>query len=146
VSIVICGDEEIAWMKVLDAMRSFLLRGNSASTPSIIRLFSQIYTAHQSSQAVQLDELLDLSNYRAVATSVYNLKLFTSDTGSVESTYANPEENDLICVFFGWQLPVVLRPAKNINYTLFDAVYVDGIMNGEFLKTSSRTIRKFVLV
>jgi hypothetical protein len=48
-SIVVCGDEEIPWIEVLGAMRSFLVAGNFASTSPIIRLFSEIYTSHQSS-------------------------------------------------------------------------------------------------
>jgi hypothetical protein len=88
---------------------------------------------------------LNCAHEKLVATGVYNLKVFATNTSYVSSSYATARGGDLICILFGCQLPVMIRPAENGDYILVDAVYVDGIMGWKFLK-SATSERKFVLV
>jgi hypothetical protein len=82
---------------------------------------------------------------KLMALNVRNLSAFETDSGYVGSSYAGVEVGDVVCVLFGCQLPVVLRPDAEGRYGLVDAVYVDGIMGGEFLE-GEREEGEFVLV
>lgn len=49
----------------------------------------------------------------------------------------NAEAGDLICIFFGCSVPVVLR-RKGENFTFVGECYVDGVMNGEAVLTGMK--------
>jgi hypothetical protein len=46
------------------------------------------------------------------------------------------QEGDVLCILDGCKYPVVLRPQKDDigRYKLVTVSYVDGIMDGEFLR------------
>jgi hypothetical protein len=84
---------------------------------------------------------------KLMALNVRNLSAFETESGYVGSSYAGVEVGDVVCVLFGCQLPVVLRPDADRRYGSVDAVYVDGIMGGEFLEgKKEKEKRRFVLV
>ena len=60
------------------------------------------------------------------------LRVFATDTGYVGSSYGQDREGDIVATAFGCQLALLLRPIDCEIYTLFDAVYVDMIMRGDF--------------
>lgn len=71
--------------------------------------------------------------------------IFT-DTGYVGSGSPNIQRNDLLCILFGCKLPLVLRQKDDGTYRVIDAVYVDGIMGGEFLQDEAQyTATTFVI-
>ncbi|KAL6706058.1 hypothetical protein ACN47E_006160 [Coniothyrium glycines] len=43
-------------------------------------------------------------------------------------------DGDIICILFGCDVPLILRPGGDGTFQLIDAVYVAGIMGGEFLR------------
>tara|TARA_R110002003_G_scaffold244_4_gene17448 strand:+ start:49268 stop:50296 length:1029 start_codon:yes stop_codon:yes gene_type:complete len=74
------------------------------------------------------------------------LCVFETDTGHVGSGYARSVEGDIVAILNGCKLPLVLRPMDDGSFTLVDAVYVDGIMNGEFFGArADRVEMDFVL-
>lgn len=52
---------------------------------------------------------------------------------------------DVVCVLFGGQVPFILRPNPDGNYTLIGECYVSGIMHGEALDMGLEE-REFLLV
>jgi hypothetical protein len=93
----------------------------------------------------EYEKVWNCAHERLVATGVYNLKVFATNTDYVGSSYATARGGDLVCILFGCQLPVIIRAAENGKYILVDAVYVDDVMGGRFLR-SVTSERKFVLV
>lgn len=74
------------------------------------------------------------------------LTVFATDTGYAGSRHGKLLEDDIVTILFGCALPLILRPASSRMFTLVDAVYVDGIMYGEFLADESMyTEVEFVL-
>jgi hypothetical protein len=63
--------------------------------------------------------------------------IFSTDTGYIGSGSADIRRGDYVCILFGSKLPLVLRPSTEGTYRIIDAVYVDGIMGGEFLRDES---------
>jgi hypothetical protein len=75
-----------------------------------------------------------------------SLCVFQTDTGHVGSGYARSVEGDIVAILNGCKLPLVMRPLDDGSFTLVDAVYVDGIMNGEFFMAGeARVEADFVL-
>jgi hypothetical protein len=91
-------------------------------------------------------QLLTQAYEKIMSLNLRNLRAFATDTGFVGSSYSAVEVGDVVCILFGCRLPVVLRPMDEGTYTLVDAVYVDGIMGGEFLVDGERYAEsKFIL-
>jgi hypothetical protein len=63
--------------------------------------------------------------------------IFSTDTRYIGSGSADIRRGDHVCILFGSKLPLVLRPSTEGTYRIIDAVYVDGIMGGEFLRDES---------
>ena len=63
--------------------------------------------------------------------------IFRTDTRYIGSGSADIRYGDYVCILFGSKLPLVLRPGTEGTYKIIDAVYVDGIMGGEFLRDGS---------
>jgi hypothetical protein len=60
--------------------------------------------------------------------------MFVTDSGYVGSGSKDIRCGDVVCVLFGCALPLVLRPQDDGTHKIISAVYVDGIMRGEFLE------------
>jgi len=72
--------------------------------------------------------------------------LFSTTSGHVASATMEVQSGDVVCIFFGCLLPLVLRPQNDGTYIIVDAAYVEGIMGGEFLQDrSSYTDTEFVI-
>lgn len=56
------------------------------------------------------------------------------------------KEGDAVCILFGCSVPLILREMQDATYRLIDAIYVEGIMGGEFLEdTAGWEAREFTL-
>jgi hypothetical protein len=55
------------------------------------------------------------------------------------------EEEDLVCVFFGAEVPFILRKLSSGGYHFVGECYVHGIMDGEVLR-GEYTLEEFDLV
>jgi hypothetical protein len=81
-----------------------------------------------------------------VKTCSQGIHIFATVTGYVSSGYKKVEKGDIVVILFGCKLPLILRPIGDGTYTLIEAVYVDGIMGGEFLADDTGfTEREFTL-
>ena len=78
---------------------------------------------------------------------------FTNDKGYIGRGPADTQHGDIVCIFFGADVPFILRPVPNCDNrycllgecckftpdvpwaTLLTVVDVDGIMNGEALRS-----------
>jgi hypothetical protein len=59
---------------------------------------------------------------------------FLCGTGFVGFGPVTMQVGDFVCVIFGAQFPVVLRPLGNDRYLFIGEVYCDGVMDGEALQ------------
>jgi hypothetical protein len=93
------------------------------------------------------DEVLGSVLVKITAEMMFGRRVFISDS-KLGQTGIGPEsiaEGDVICVFLGCQLPVVLRPKKSYYIYLGEA-YVDGYMYGKAmdeLAQGKRETREF---
>lgn len=53
--------------------------------------------------------------------------------GRLGCTQAHAKPEDLICVFYGGNVPFLLRPKKYWGYELLGPTYVHGVMDSEAL-------------
>ncbi|KAN0113300.1 HET domain containing protein [Hyaloscypha variabilis] len=60
---------------------------------------------------------------------------FRTKYGYVGLGPAGMTEEDIVCIFYGAQVPYVLRPDGNNQFQLVGEAYIHGIMDGEYLKT-----------
>jgi hypothetical protein len=60
--------------------------------------------------------------------------IFTTHEGYIGSGSYAIKRDDVVCILFGCKIPVVMRRGSSGTYKIIDAVYVDGIMGGEFLR------------
>lgn len=91
-------------------------------------------------------ELLRHMYNRLIDTNIGNLTVFATYNGYIGSSYTDVQPHDLIVILFGCPLPLVIRRKDLESHTLIDAVYVHGIMGGEFfLSKNYRPATKFVL-
>lgn len=115
-------------------------------------------------------ELVDLdisAGMRAASARFAAPQFFTTDKGYIGRGPANIQHGDMVCVFFGTDVPFILRPApnrENQHYligecckitpdvpwiNLLTVADVDGIMNGEalkLLKDGTVTAREVALI
>jgi hypothetical protein len=73
---------------------------------------------------------------------------FTTDACGIGLAYHMVQERDVRCVLDGCKYPVVLRPQNDEigRYKLVTVSYVDGIMDGEFLRNhNSVRTEEFVI-
>jgi hypothetical protein len=72
-----------------------------------------------------------------------NRCVFTSIEGSVGLGPRDVHEDDEICVLYGCKLPVILRK-EGRSYTFIGPAYVNGAMNGEFMKEVDKVKRFWI--
>jgi hypothetical protein len=58
---------------------------------------------------------------------------FATHEGYIGSGSYAIQRDDIVCILFGCKIPVVMRRGSSGIYKIVDAVYVDGMMGGEFL-------------
>ncbi|KAH7092463.1 heterokaryon incompatibility protein-domain-containing protein [Paraphoma chrysanthemicola] len=80
----------------------------------------------------RIDEAFSKIFARVIGRSV-----FTTAEGSLGLGPRDMKENDLVCVLYGSRLPVVLRKDERY-FTFVGPAYVDGAMNGEFVRDSEK--------
>lgn len=66
--------------------------------------------------------------------SVDAQKILHNQDGRMGMAHFDIEEDDLICVLFGGQVPFVLRKSSPERYTFISECYIYGIMDGEAMK------------
>jgi hypothetical protein len=64
---------------------------------------------------------------------VQDMCFFTTHEGYIGSGSYAIQRDDIVCILFGCKIPVVMRRGSSGIYKIVDAVYVDGMMGGEFL-------------
>ncbi len=88
------------------------------------------YTSTPNKHRLGLDKI-----YEAMSRSAFGRCFIITETKRIGLALRFVMEDDIICVFLGYSVPVILQPATNpINAGLYDIVgdsYIHGIMDGE---------------
>jgi hypothetical protein len=69
--------------------------------------------------------------------------MFTTVEGNPGLGPRSMQEDDVVCVIYGCRLPVILRKDGRY-YTFIGPAYVDGAMNGEFVRESKKVERFWI--
>lgn len=94
---------------------------------------------------IALECLQESETYRyAIHRVANNRKAFLSKQGHLGLGPPGVEPGDLICIFLGMEVPLIIRRAPNdsSSYTLIGDAYVYGVMHGE-LSMDANLIRHF---
>lgn len=70
----------------------------------------------------------------------------TTNKGRLAFVPPDSRSGDLICIFYGGEVPYVLRPSEPGVYTLIGECYVDGIMHGEAVSEGGVRTKDFRLI
>jgi hypothetical protein len=74
-------------------------------------------------------------------------KVFVTQRGFLGLGPAETEPGDVVCILFGGNLPYVVRPLDQDEFTFLGPSYVHGIMNGEAYHEVGRAEQEtFILV
>jgi hypothetical protein len=96
-------------------------------------------------RAAQSSEDQALRDYITTMGSMFKRRTFISTQGYVGLVPSHSQPGDIICVFFGVHVPLILRPLSLDKYELVGEAYVYGMMDGEILE-KPRERRIFTIV
>jgi hypothetical protein len=101
-------------------------------------------------QALNLADDVDFSITRRPLRTVEDLargnRLFASDFERLGYAPETALEGDQIIVFYGVSSPLVIREVKSSYYTIIGPAYVDGVMEGGFLRDGNPPSKAFMLI
>jgi hypothetical protein len=60
-------------------------------------------------------------------------RIMATETGFIGLAPPNAKPTDIVCIFLGAPVPIILRPHSGGNYNLVGECYVYGVMDGEAL-------------
>ena len=60
---------------------------------------------------------------------------FVTTRGHLGLGCSDTRQGDVVALIGGTQVPFILRPERNGNFTIVSEAYVDGIMDGEAVET-----------
>lgn len=72
--------------------------------------------------------------YRIATKCVKNLGVFTVLKGYAGSGTTRIQLGDILCIIYGCKVPLVLRKDNDGRYIIIEAVYVGGLMGGEYFE------------
>jgi hypothetical protein len=78
--------------------------------------------------AVRLNSLRISS---AVNTAIMCRRVMSTEGGRIGLVPANASKGDVVALFTGGRVPIILRPGEGKHYTVIGDAYVHGIMDGE---------------
>jgi hypothetical protein len=139
-------DVEVAWLRTISA--GLFPAGTQLETsfararyPLYVRWLSTLNISTAPPREV-VDEIFSF-----VPLWTKGRKVFVTQMGFLGLRPAEVESRDVVCILSGGDLPYVVRPLGQDEFTFFGPSYVHGIMNGEAYHGVDRTRQEtFVLV
>ena len=107
------------------------------------KALSSYFPSASSSEAKSLPNALE-QVYRFVRTR----RLMVTVNGFIGFVPVDAEQGDVVCLFLGCNVAMVLRAVENLYYKVVGSCYLHGIMEGEameWLKEGQRHIEEIVL-
>ena len=137
---------EVAWLRTISAG---LFPAGTQSETSFVRARYPHYVRWLSTLHVSIappKEVVD-EIFSFVQLWTRGRKVFVTKMGFLGLGPAEAEPGDVVCVLSGGNLPCVIRPLSQDEFTFLGLGYVHGIMNGEAYHGIDRTQQEtFVLV
>lgn len=83
----------------------------------------------------------------SIVTLSKGINVFSISDRYMGSCHLDVEVGDVVCIIFGYQVPLVLREDDEGYYRIIGPAYVDEVMGGEFLlNDGSCRVRDFVII
>jgi hypothetical protein len=139
-------DIEVAWLRTISAglfpdgtqLETFFTR---ARYPQYVRW----HLADKTSSAPPKEVVDEIFSF--VPLWIRGRKVFVTQRGFLGLGPAETEPGDVVCILFGGNLPYVVRPLDQDEFTFLGPSYVHGIMNGEAYHEVGRAEQEtFILV
>ena len=75
-------------------------------------------------------------------------RIFVSEKGDAGLVPDDAEIGDVLCILYGCDLPVLLRPVRDGRYKFMGEAYVHGLMHGEAMETTEgeRNVTQFHII